>query len=448
MRSTTALKHVLAFGVAISCSHGALAQGTEFHVPVDEVYPPGHIGWQLGAEFRLLLSGSQVGVDLDNNCTVDVEVPLPFPDYLSDYPDFEHYVIEVDVNNSNLKPYYRGVELTDGPTCGWRLSYFTMTDGKLDSIYSSIMFGQIIVATPWAVSLRVEEGLEWPVNGDATNLLGFGLNAHIAVGLADFDRLGLYVGEGGQMMLSADVEPPEPESTDFNVAMHAADISTVNEAYQLEDVFSILYSGETAYVDTTLDCVPDVEITLGFADYLGEYIDPEHYVLEFADSQPTPPYFLGSELTPLTNRGWRLSYYTKDAGELGSIVSTIMSGSYIEFTDGTKRLYVADAFEWPVNGDPDGTLGYGVNAHVAARLADFKTFIVEDDTMRAEVIDACVADLNNDDVVDGADLGLLIAGWGLCRSTGECMGDITGNSVVDGADLGILIASWGPCPGK
>ncbi len=101
-----------------------------------------------------------------------------------------------------------------------------------------------------------------------------------------------------------------------------------------------------------------------------------------------------------------------------------------------------------MSGDAENLLGFGANAHVAAKLADFRTFIVEDDTMRAEVVDACIADLNNDNVVDGADLGLLIAGWGLCRSTGECMGDITGNGLVDGDDLGILIASWGVCPGK
>ena len=163
------------------------------------------------------------------------------------------------------------------------------------------------------------------------------------------------------------------------------------------------------------------------------------------------PYFLGSPLASAGNCGWRLSYYTLEDGELGSIVSTIMSGSYIDLGDGTARLYVADAFEWPVNGDAKNTFGYGVNAHLAAKLADFKTFNVDFGTtslgtMSAEVVDACIADLNNDSIVSGADLGLLIASWGPCSATGPCIGDLTGNGFVNGADLGLMVAAWGPCP--
>jgi predicted extracellular nuclease len=47
------------------------------------------------------------------------------------------------------------------------------------------------------------------------------------------------------------------------------------------------------------------------------------------------------------------------------------------------------------------------------------------------------ADLNNDGVVDGADLGILLGAWG---SSGP--GDFDGNGVVDGADLGTLLGSW------
>jgi len=46
-------------------------------------------------------------------------------------------------------------------------------------------------------------------------------------------------------------------------------------------------------------------------------------------------------------------------------------------------------------------------------------------------------DLNGDGVVDGGDLGLLLANWG---SWG--VGDLDGNGVVDGADLGTLLSAW------
>ena len=55
----------------------------------------------------------------------------------------------------------------------------------------------------------------------------------------------------------------------------------------------------------------------------------------------------------------------------------------------------------------------------------------------------CPADLNGDRIVDGADLGFVIAGWGDCVA---CPGDLDGDDFVDGSDLGLMIAAFGPCP--
>jgi hypothetical protein len=56
---------------------------------------------------------------------------------------------------------------------------------------------------------------------------------------------------------------------------------------------------------------------------------------------------------------------------------------------------------------------------------------------------ACPADLNGDDVVDGADLLVLLGSWGNCPG---CDADLNGDDVVDGADLLILLGAWGGCP--
>ena len=48
------------------------------------------------------------------------------------------------------------------------------------------------------------------------------------------------------------------------------------------------------------------------------------------------------------------------------------------------------------------------------------------------------ADINGDGVVDGADLGMLIADWG---TTGP-EADLNFDGVVDGGDLGVLLAAW------
>ena len=52
----------------------------------------------------------------------------------------------------------------------------------------------------------------------------------------------------------------------------------------------------------------------------------------------------------------------------------------------------------------------------------------------------CEGDLNGDDVVDGADLGLMLSQWG---SDGSA--DLNNDGVVDGADLGLILAAWGGC---
>ncbi|MFM8817246.1 MAG: hypothetical protein ACKOHI_05130, partial [Phycisphaerales bacterium] len=48
------------------------------------------------------------------------------------------------------------------------------------------------------------------------------------------------------------------------------------------------------------------------------------------------------------------------------------------------------------------------------------------------------ADLNGDGVVDGNDLGMLLAAWGLRGPA-----DLNDDGVVDGNDLGMLLAAWG-----
>ena len=56
--------------------------------------------------------------------------------------------------------------------------------------------------------------------------------------------------------------------------------------------------------------------------------------------------------------------------------------------------------------------------------------------------DGCIADLNGDGRVDGADLAQLLGGWGQPGPT-----DLNGSGTTDGADLSILLSSWGECPG-
>ena len=58
---------------------------------------------------------------------------------------------------------------------------------------------------------------------------------------------------------------------------------------------------------------------------------------------------------------------------------------------------------------------------------------------------ACLADLDGDQAVDGADFGRLLAFWGDC-SEDTCPGDLDESGRVDGGDLGLMLLSWGPVP--
>ena len=59
----------------------------------------------------------------------------------------------------------------------------------------------------------------------------------------------------------------------------------------------------------------------------------------------------------------------------------------------------------------------------------------------------CPADLNNDGVINLADLGILLADFGCTAGPGNCPGDVDGDGDTDLADLGILLSEFGnPCP--
>ena len=60
------------------------------------------------------------------------------------------------------------------------------------------------------------------------------------------------------------------------------------------------------------------------------------------------------------------------------------------------------------------------------------------------VLPDCQADLNGDGVVNGADLGLMLAAWGTPGSPGVDS-DLNHDGTTNGADLGLLLAAWGPC---
>jgi hypothetical protein len=57
--------------------------------------------------------------------------------------------------------------------------------------------------------------------------------------------------------------------------------------------------------------------------------------------------------------------------------------------------------------------------------------------------DSCPGDLNDDGIVNGADISIMLGFWGLNGKPVDA--DINGDGLVDGADLAVLLSSWGEC---
>ena len=51
----------------------------------------------------------------------------------------------------------------------------------------------------------------------------------------------------------------------------------------------------------------------------------------------------------------------------------------------------------------------------------------------------CFSDLNGDGMVDGGDIGLMVAAWDTDAY------DLNGDGTTDGGDLGLLLLDWGKC---
>ncbi len=78
-----------------------------------------------------------------------------------------------------------------------------------------------------------------------------------------------------------------------------------------------------------------------------------------------------------------------------------------------------------------------VNSPGVAQIYDLAGTVTIDAIMSVD----CIADLNDDDIVDTADLGILIGVFG----TNSPLADLNDDNIVDTADLGILIGVFGTC---
>lgn len=115
------------------------------------------------------------------------------------------------------------------------------------------------------------------------------------------------------------------------------------------------------------------------------------------------------------------------------------------------NTYYARTFNWTSTGVQTGGLVTTVQMTLpaAAPAGSYQLFVTANgiaSNARAfwKPSVNCPSDLNLDGRVDGADLALLLAAWGLQGGTNGS-GDLNGDGIVDGADLGLLLSDWGLC---
>ena len=79
-----------------------------------------------------------------------------------------------------------------------------------------------------------------------------------------------------------------------------------------------------------------------------------------------------------------------------------------------------------------GNASHGMNTRQEEYLLDFLS-------EWPIVISECFSDLNGDGMVDGGDIGLMVAAWDTDKF------DLNGDGTTDGGDLGLLLLDWGKC---
>jgi hypothetical protein len=96
--------------------------------------------------------------------------------------------------------------------------------------------------------------------------------------------------------------------------------------------------------------------------------------------------------------------------------------------------------EWSADCNSDGIVDYG-QCHDGT-LPDYNSNNIPDICEQPRCQDA---DITNNQIIDGADLGALLAFWGPVNPVLP-QADVNRDGQVNGADIGLLLSHWGPCP--
>jgi hypothetical protein len=129
--------------------------------------------------------------------------------------------------------------------------------------------------------------------------------------------------------------------------------------------------------------------------------------------------------------------------------------SWVPFGDAAAQLTIRDA-QVRLNAATTGPGGIGITPDGANGKCSLQGSVACSNSPRPNLagpytnlggntVCDCAGDLNQDGVVNGVDLGILLGAWGTCGA-GACPADLNQDGAVTGMDLGILLNDWAGCP--
>jgi len=144
-----------------------------------------------------------------------------------------------------------------------------------------------------------------------------------------------------------------------------------------------------------------------------------------------------------TSRFYPGQPWTTPGGDFSSVVSASKSVTSVAwYTWGSVARLVADVQQWV--DQPTTNFGWGVIGNEVA-LHSVKKFDAHELGVNAPQLiviytppPAIPADINNDGVVNGVDLAILLGAWGSANAAA----DIDNDGIVAGSDLALLLAAW------
>ncbi len=226
------------------------------------------------------------------------------------------------------------------------------------------------------------------------------------------------------------------------------------------------YFYEYDYVTNTYASVvaPNGSVALPGSTYVLNFINlPDGNIL-YGQQGSTKYYLYQPSGAPIAAGKPVISYYSQDGCGKYMLTGTQFNGisqgsSYgddwqmntnypvIRLTSGTN-VYYARTYNWNSCGVKTGSLVTTTNFTIPASVPEGTYSMVV--TANGIASDAIVfdytpvrsADLNADNVVDSADMGLTLLDFGDCVN---CPADFNFDNVVDSSDVGLLLINEGPC---